>query len=202
MSSKQDLEGLLFVSGEVGISLANLADLTGFSKPAIRNMLDELSHEYQSNQDSALQIIESNETYRLTTKKELSSLLGKYFEQPLQSSLSPASLEILSIIAYKQPITRVEIDSIRGVQSGATIQNLVARDLVCEVGRLDEPGRPKTYGTTSDFLDYFGITDLKELPDLPQIKTTDENNDSTGDLFLKEFNQSAVITEKDGEQDE
>lgn len=98
-------------------------------------------------------------------------------------------------MAYRQPITRIEIDQIRGVQSGTTLQNLVLRNLVKVVGRLEEPGRPKTYGTTDEFLDYFGLEDIKDLPKLEKVGEDSELDDS--DLFLQEFESKMNLNNKE-----
>lgn len=187
MNNLQQIEALLFISGDSGINESQLSDITGFSRPAIREIIASLNKKYASDESTALEILYAGNSYKLVTKKELSSLLAKYFEAPLQSRLSAAALEILTIVAYRQPITRVEIDQIRGVQSGGSIQNLVLRDLIEVTGRLEEPGRPKLYGTTSEFLDYFGLSKISDLPKLPDVKDGEEKINS-GDLFLKEFN--------------
>ncbi|AEV95169.1 SMC-Scp complex subunit ScpB [Pediococcus claussenii] len=187
MNNLQQIEALLFISGDSGINESQLSDITGFSRPAIREIITSLNKKYASDESTALEILYAGDSYKLVTKKELSGLLTKYFEAPLQSRLSAAALEILTIIAYRQPITRVEIDQIRGVQSGGSIQNLVVRDLIEVTGRLEEPGRPKLYGTTSEFLDYFGLSKISDLPKLPDVKNSEEKINS-GDLFLKEFN--------------
>lgn len=154
MNNEQKVEALLFVAGAEGISVEELSNFTGYAKPAILTMLDNLEKNYEVNSKTALKLIQTGGTYKLVTKPELASILEKYFDRNSRSGLSPAALEILSIVAYRQPITRIEIDQIRGVQSGTTLQNLVLRNLVKVVGRLEEPGRPKTYGTTDEFLDY------------------------------------------------
>ncbi|MGM9891300.1 SMC-Scp complex subunit ScpB [Limosilactobacillus sp.] len=177
------IEALLFISGDEGISLGALAKITGFMKPALRKILDDLAQKYQADADSALVLLQSDETYRLATKASLAPIIKRYFEVPLTVPLTTALLETLAIIAYRQPITRLEIDNIRGVQSSGAIQKLMVRGLVDTKGRLDAPGRPFLYVTTTNFLDYFGLTSLAALPPLPEEKDLDEDNLS-GDLFL------------------
>lgn len=195
MNNEQKVEALLFVAGAEGISVEELSNFTGYAKPAILTMLDNLEKNYEVNSKTALKLIQTGGTYKLVTKPELASILEKYFHRNSRSGLSPAALEILSIVAYRQPITRIEIDQIRGVQSGTTLQNLVLRNLVKVVGRLEEPGRPKTYGTTDEFLDYFGLEDIKDLPKLEKVGEDSELDDS--DLFLQEFESKMNLNNKE-----
>lgn len=196
MNKEQKVEGLLFVAGAEGIALTSLAELTGYAKPAITTILEKLAEKYRQDSNSALSLIQTGGTYKLVTKPELASLIKKYFARSNQAGLSAAALEILAIVAYRQPITRIEIDQIRGVHSGTTLQNLVLRNLVKVTGRLNEPGRPKTYGTTAEFLDYFGLQDLTELPALPEDTENSAEDQDNEDLFLQEF-ESKMTTNKE-----
>lgn len=188
MTNIEQIEGLLFVAGDEGVTVAEIENATGFAKPAITAMLTDLATKYATDSDCALMVLSTENTYRLATKAAIAPVLKRYFEAPLSTSLSQASLEVLAIIAYRQPLTRIEIDEIRGVQSGSTIQKLVLRQLVTETGRLSEPGRPILYGTTELFLDYFGLKTLDDLPaiDLAALSDTDNPAPET-DLFLTAF---------------
>ncbi|MEY8441374.1 SMC-Scp complex subunit ScpB [Lactobacillaceae bacterium 24-114] len=178
------IEGLLFISGDEGITLADLAKISGFMKPAVIEMLTQLKQKYENDEDSALVLLNSGDTYRLATKHELASIIKHYFEVPLTVPLTRALLEVLAIIAYRQPITRLEIDDIRGVQSSGALQKLMIRGLINSQGRLEAPGKPFLYGTTDNFLDYFGLSSLKDLP--PLAKQEDlELDDMNGDVFLE-----------------
>lgn len=188
MSKMQQLEALLFVSGETGLTIKELASLTGSLVPAVNQTLAKLNEKYQSDPDCALVILKSSETVRLATKETLAQLVSQYFEAPSSTGLSQASLEVLAIIAYNQPITRIEIDEIRGVQSSATLNKLLLRQLITEAGRRKGPGRPKLYQTTDYFTDYFGLDNIEQLPPLPEAKTTADEQ-ANGDLFLKRFNE-------------
>ncbi|SFB88154.1 segregation and condensation protein B [Alkalibacterium subtropicum] len=159
-------EALLFVAGEEGMSLKDLAQLTKSTPEHVRFCLDQLSERYMKDENSGLKLIETAETYRLVTKKEMSGVIELYAQSPLTKKLSKASVETLAVIAYKQPITRMEIEDIRGVQLSSSLQKLKLRNLIHEVGRVEAPGRPVLYGTTDYFLDYFGLNDLTELPEL------------------------------------
>ncbi|MCT3301232.1 SMC-Scp complex subunit ScpB [Lactiplantibacillus pentosus] len=188
MTNIEQIEGLLFVAGDEGITVAEIEHATGFAKPAITTMLTELATRYEQDEDSALMILSTENTYRLATKAAVAPVLKRYFEAPLTTSLSQASLEVLAIIAYRQPLTRIEIDEIRGVHSGSTIQKLVLRQLVTETGRLNEPGRPILYGTTELFLDYFGLKSLDDLPAIDLAALSDaEHPAPETNLFLNAF---------------
>ncbi|MDR0614957.1 MAG: SMC-Scp complex subunit ScpB [Lactobacillales bacterium] len=176
-----EIEALLFVSGEEGMEIAQLAKITNKDKAAIIKTVELLQAKYQENSDSALNILEINDRFILTTKKEFSYLLKEYAATPQAVSLSKAALETLSIIAYKQPITRAQIDEIRGVQSNGSVQKLVSRNLITKKGRMDNPGKPILYGTTNYFMDYFGLRFLAELPDINAYK--EETPDQEIDLF-------------------
>lgn len=201
MTNLEQIEGLLFVAGDEGVSVAEIEHATGFAKPAITTMLTELAQKYDQDADSALMVLSTASTYRLATKATVAPVLKRYFEAPLSTSLSQASLEVLAIIAYRQPLTRIEIDEIRGVQSGSTIQKLVLRQLVTETGRLSEPGRPILYGTTETFLDYFGLKSLDDLPTIDLDALSDANNPAPEtDLFLTAFQDKLQDTNQDREE--
>lgn len=193
MSHLANIEGLLFVSGEQGISLAELSRLTGLLKSAVKEQLEKLSLKYKNDINSSLELIQYNDLYQLVTKEELADLIKGYFENPNSRKLSNAALETLAIIAYKQPVTRLVIDDIRGVQSSGSLQKLIALDLIRENGRLDVPGRPIIYVTTSQFLNYFGFTELKELP---VINENQEFDGEIGQLFLNDFNEKLQENEE------
>ncbi len=187
MTKIQQLEALLFVSGESGLTVQELADLTDSMVPAVSQSLSKLNHKYANDPDSALVILKSNDTVRLATKATLANIVSQYFEAPSSTGLSQASLEVLAIIAYNQPITRIEIDEIRGVQSSGTLNKLMLRQLITESGRKKGPGRPKLYKTTDYFMDYFGLKQLADLPPLPEAQTVPDDEQNS-DLFLKRFN--------------
>lgn len=157
------LEALLFVAKEP-LSIAKLAEILEVSPENVSELLEILRERYQA-ADSGLILIEVEKNYRLGTKPEMARYIEILYKQPA-SALSNAALEVLSIVAYKQPITRGEIDFIRGVQSDRALATLVDKGLVQEVGRKDGPGRPILYGTTEAFLIHFGLKSLAELPNL------------------------------------
>lgn len=174
------LEGLLFVAGDDGITLEEASYILELEKSAVRQLLDELKKRLED-ENSGLELLLTASHYKLVTKASLKSYIEKYAVSPYSSQLSQASLETLAIIAYKQPVTRVDIESIRGVQSSGSIQKLLLRDLIEEAGRLETPGRPKLYKTTAYFMDYFGLESLDALPDASDL--FDLDSEEANQLF-------------------
>lgn len=161
---KAIIEALLFVSGEP-LSLRDIAVNLEITPKYTEEILGEMMLDYEVS-NRGIKLIVLNGAYQLVTKNEYSDYIQKLLKKNRRQSLSQASLESLAIIAYKQPITRVDIDEIRGVKSDSAIQKLIERELIAEVGRLEVPGRPILYGTTDEFLRQFGLAGLDELPSL------------------------------------
>ena len=174
MTPLSKIEALLFVAGEDGLSLRQLATLLDIPITALLQQLEKMAQKYERDDNSALSLLESSKTYKLVTKKDYADLLRQYSKTPINQSLSRASLEVLSIIAYKQPITRIEVDNIRGVNSSSAISKLQAFDLIQEAGKKEVLGRPNLYVSSDYFLDYMGINSLEELPDASSIELKDE----------------------------
>lgn len=183
-----NIESLLFVSGEDGLTKKQLAFLTSSTDEEIEVILQEMLQEYKTNDTRGIEIKQLAGTYQLVTKQENIDSIQKLVENPTTQSLSQASLEVLAIVAYKQPITRVEIEEIRGVKSERPIHTLSAKGLVQEVGRAEGTGRAILYGTTNEFLQYFGLKDIKALPPLPEDLSADEMDDT--DLFMTKFQET------------
>lgn len=186
MSILSKIESLLFVAGEEGMTLNELTYVLNVSSSNVYESVVYLKEQYEEDEDKGLTILELGDVFVLSTKKELSSVLKKYAQSSISQSLSQAALESLAIIAYKQPITRVEIEEIRGVQSSGSLQKLQARRLVQEEGRVEGPGRAKLYGTTPYFLDYFGLKTIKELPEIEELESKAEEV-IPQDLFFERF---------------
>lgn len=191
MNELRNLEALLFVVGEEGISLEELSYLLNLDTASTFELIEQLKEKYQGNEESALHILEAGNHFVLTTKKECAELLKQYAQSPISNNLSQAALETLSIVAYKQPITRVQIDQIRGVQSTGAVQKLVARQLIEEKGRVEGPGRAILYGTTDYFMDFFGLKSLEELPNIEGMEEQLEE-EMPFDLFFDRYNQSEL----------
>lgn len=163
-SLKSAVEALLFASGEP-LSLQDLINHLEEKSKLIEILIQEMMEEYEVS-SRGIKIICIKGNYQLVTKAENSDYIQKLLKKNKRQSLSQASIESLAIIAYKQPITRIDIDEIRGVKSDSAIQRLIEKELIKEVGRLEVPGRPILYGTTDEFLRQFELSDLKQLPSL------------------------------------
>lgn len=179
------LEGLLFVAGDEGLSIRELSDTLELNEDEVLLLIEELKKEYEKS-IRGLQLRILANRYKLTSKREHGDFFKKLVESPSNSSLSQAALETLAIVAYQQPITRTEIEDIRGVKTEKPIQTLVSKYLIKEVGRAEGTGRAILYGTTSEFLDYFGLKNIKELPPLPEDLKLEEVEEEA-DLFFSKF---------------
>ena len=171
------VESILFVASDA-ISLKDLfkifsEDDAEISAKDIRTALDRLRERYKAS-DSGLSLVETEDRYQIIAKTDNNPYVEKITIKKKKKTLTQASLEVVSIIAYKQPITRIEIDEIRGVKSDAVVGNLLELGLIEEKGRLDRIGRPILYGTTDSFLREFGIDRIKNLPQVEAMERKDE----------------------------
>lgn len=182
------IEALLFVAGDEGMTVKQLAQYIEVEPMDIEAGLSELLSHYNEQEMRGITLKQLAGTYQLTTKPEVTDTLKKLIENPTNQVLTAASLEVLAIIAYKQPITRAEVEDLRGVKSERPIATLVSRALVQEVGRAEGTGRAILYGTTKEFLNYFGLKNIKELPPLPE--EVDQEDDQPTDLFLTKFQET------------
>ncbi|MEL1136448.1 SMC-Scp complex subunit ScpB [Desulfitobacterium sp. THU1] len=157
------VEALLFVADHP-LTKERLAEILQLSIKEIAEILYELKQRYAS-PSNGVNLVEVNGGYKLGTKPEMSAFIESLYHQPAQG-LSGAALEVLAIIAYKQPVTKGEVDFIRGVQSDRALATLVEKGLVKDVGRKEGPGRPILYGSTEQFLIHFGLKSIEELPQL------------------------------------
>ena len=170
------IEAILFTMGE-SVELGKIADAIELDKKATQKILEEMMEEWNSS-DRGIAIMELDGAYQMCTKSEMYEYLIKIAKQPKQRVLTDVLLETLSIIAYKQPVTKAEIEKIRGVSSDHAVSKLVEYNLICELGRLDAPGRPLLFGTTEEFLRSFGVNSIDNLPVLNPVQ-------------LEEFKQEA-----------
>ncbi len=161
---KAILEALLFAAPEP-LSLHRLAELMGMEEKAVRSLLDELRQDYEA-ASRGLTIIDVAGGYQLATRPDLQEYLSRLLPDRRQPVLSRAALETLAVVAYNQPVTRAEIEHIRGVASDRSVTSLMEKGLVQEGGRRDAPGRPILYGTSPLFLQHFGLNSLADLPRL------------------------------------
>ncbi len=165
------IEAILFASGDA-ISISRLANALNISSSEVEYALNELS-EYYNSQNSGLTLLRINDKAQLCSRPDYADVIRRAIENRKPPQLSPAALEVLTIIAYRQPVTRAYVEQLRGVDSGGTISNLMEKGLITEAGRLDVIGRPILYKTTDAFLRTFSISSLSELPELPEL-THDE----------------------------
>jgi len=172
------LEALLFVAKEP-LSPELLGEILDLDVPKIEELLNELRDRYNV-EACGLKLLEINGGYTLGTKPEVARYVEILYKQP-SHALSNAALEVLSIIAYKQPVTRGEVDFIRGVQSDRALATLVEKELVKDVGRKDSPGRPILYATTEQFLLHFGLRSLDDMPNLEVGLLSEEEVASTAE---------------------
>ncbi len=157
------LEGILFVVGDEGISLKALCETMKINEEEAKNLLSELKKSYEDD-TRGLRISFLGDAFKLTTKKEHKEYFKTLVDNPETNTLSPAALETLAIIAYNEPVTRLEVDQIRGVSTSYLIRKLVAKGFIKEEGKSTLPGKPNLYVTTKEFLDYFGLATKKDLP--------------------------------------
>lgn len=179
------LEALLFVAGDEGMSINELSYVLSLSTEQVFEGLVQLNQKYKEDETCAIELKEYANRYMMTTKGKYQNLLQKYSQSPMAARLSQAALETLAVIAYKQPLTRMEVDKIRGVNSSASIQKLLNFQLIEEKGRLEVPGRPRIYATTDYFMDYFGLKNIDELPDISEMEADLAQNQTQ--LLFKEL---------------
>lgn len=160
---KAAIEAILFSFGDT-VSVGKIATALDVEKDIAKELVEELAKEMEEREDCGLRIVSFENAYQMCTKEEYYDALIKINEVPRKYQLTDVLLETLSIIAYKQPITRIEVEKIRGVACDHAINKLIEYKLVQELGRLDAPGRPLLFGTTEEFLRTFGVRSIDELP--------------------------------------
>ena len=178
------IEGILFVVGDEGINLKTLCDIMNITETEGKDLLLNLKKSYE-NKNRGLRISYLGDAFKLTTKSEHKEYYEKMVINPETNSLSQAALEVLAIIAYNQPITRMEIEEYRGVSCSHILRKLLAKGLVKESGKSDMVGHPNLYKTTSDFLDYFGLATISDLPKIEE----EEFNEDESDLFTSIYKE-------------
>ncbi len=182
------LEGLLFVVGDDGLSINQMMEILEIEHDEAVELINKLKESYEDS-SRGIRIHFLGNTFKLTTKSEHQKYYQKLLVNEENNTLSNSALETLAIVAYNEPITRVEVDEIRGVQTAQMIRKLVAKGLLKECGRSELPGRPILYKTTSEFLDYFGLSDISELPKVTP-KSEIENNEL--DLYKSKYEEEII----------
>jgi segregation and condensation protein B len=181
------LEGLLFVVGDEGLSLKQIMEIMNINETEAKELLRKLQESYDTD-ERGIRISFLGKTFKLTTKKEHKEYYQKLLTDEKGDFLSNAALEVLALVAYNEPITRMEIDEARGIASNHILQKLVARDLIKVSGKSNLPGHPNLYKTTSDFLDYFGLSSLSDLPEVKKEENVTEETELFTSIY-KEKNE-------------
>ena len=179
------IEAILFTMGE-SVELEKIAAAIEHDEETTRKLIHNMADRYEA-EDRGVRIIELDNSFQMCTKPEAYEYLIRIAKQPKNYVLTDVLLETLSIIAYRQPVTKLEIEKIRGVKTDHAVNKLVEYELVQEVGRLDAPGRPILFGTTEEFLRHFGVTSLEELPNLnpEQVEDLKEQAEDEAQLTLQ-----------------
>lgn len=179
------IEAILFTMGE-SVELEKIAAAIEHDEETTRKLIHNMADRYEA-EDRGVRIIELDNSFQMCTKPEAYEYLIRIAKQPKKYVLTDVLLETLSIIAYRQPVTKLEIEKIRGVKTDHAVNKLVEYELIQEVGRLDAPGRPILFGTTEEFLRHFGVTSLEELPNLnpEQVEDLKEQAEDEAQLTLQ-----------------
>lgn len=178
------IEGLLFISGDEGIDAKEISVITDVSEDVVIDLIEDMKADFRR-AGRGIQIVEVAKAYQLTTLPEHVPYFERLATSPSQSTLSQAALETLAIIAYKQPLTRSEIEEIRGVKCEKALNTLLSKQLIREAGRAEGVGRPILYATTKDFLEHFGLRELADLPEPPINLDIEEARMEASALFAK-----------------
>lgn len=180
---KAKIEAILFTMGE-SVELEKIADAIELDKKKTKALLKEMTKDWEK-EGRGVSIMELEGSYQMCTRPEMYECLIRIARQPKKRVLTDVLLETLSIIAYKQPVTKMEIEKIRGVSSDHAVNKLVEYHLVCELGRLDAPGRPLLFGTTEEFLRCFGVHSLEELPVLSPVQVEEFKQEAEAEMQVK-----------------
>ena len=160
------VESLLFAAGEA-VELEKIADIVDVDKKSLREIIKKMMDTYNY-EKRGIHIIKLEDSYRMCTRGEYKDYVSMLMKPGRKLQLSNAAIEVLAIVAYKQPVTKAEIEEIRGVNSDHAVNRLVEKGLVCETGKKDVPGKPILFGTTTEFLRYFGFKGMDDLPELEE----------------------------------
>ncbi len=191
---KPAIEAILFACGTPA-ELTKIAQALEIKEEKAEELLKSLMDDYSSRK-SGIKIVRLGKSYQMCTEKEYAEIIRTVLDLRRNSPLSQAALEVLAIIAYNQPVTKAFVEQIRGVDCSGVVSSLVARELIEEKGRLELPGRPLIYGTTENFLRCFNVSDVSELPPLPQKNSDEENSEESSE------NGENENTEKEFEKEE
>lgn len=197
---KGTVEAILFSTGRI-VKIKELMIILELSSDEIISIIGEMQRDYEK-EDRGLEIVRVEDGYQLASKKEYYEYMYPAFDKRAVPTLSQASLETLAIIAYNQRSTKADIDSIRGVDSSATIYKLLEYNLIIQAGKADLPGKPMTYKVTEEFMKMFGLKSLKELPELPKYKLDSNRQIVIDDLTEEQNSEDGVVQELNDNNDE
>ena len=169
------IEAILFCAGDP-VPAKQLCEALDTDEKALKQMITYIEDKLEA-RDSGLTIVTLGDCYQMCSRKAYADFVKEALHNRRKMTLSPAALEVLSVVAYHQPVTRGYIEQVRGVDCGAVITTLCEKELICEAGKLDSPGRPNLYATTAHFLRCFGVSDLSQLPSLPKTKEEEDSEE-------------------------
>ena len=195
------LQAMLFASGE-SVPVKRMAEVLEISETKTYEYLEKLRRKYDDDASFGIRLVRLEDAYQLSTKREYYECIRSLTEKKRRASLTNAGLEVLSVVAYNQPITRSSIEFIRGVNSDGPLNNLIAAGLVEEVGRLDAPGRPILFGTGEEFLRCFNLTSISELPEVELEFNFEDVNRDTIEGEQVEFEDKASNTSDASQTDD
>ena len=185
MNLKAVLEGILFIVGDEGTTIKEMSNVLDVNEEEVKKLLMELKKDYED-KGRGLRISYLGNTFKLTTKEEHKAFYEKLVMDTRTTNLSNAALEVLAVIAYNEPITRLKIDEIRGVNSSQIVRRLLARNFIKVCGKDNVIGKPNLYKTTNEFLDYFGLSSKEDLPELIQNEVIENESEDLYDSTFKE----------------
>ena len=188
------IEAVLFASGEP-VERSRLAEVLEIDEAAAGKFADDLMNDYNT-RGGGIMMVKLDNAYQLCSNRNYADYVRKAMEIRRNTPLSQAAMEVLAIVAYNQPVTRAYVEQVRGVDCSAVMQNLVAKSLIEEKGRLELPGRPLLYGTTKDFLRCFGVSSLEELPPLPQMEVAENGEETPMEATLEDIVELAEQAKK------
>ena len=177
------IESILFTMGD-SVEVSKIAKAIEQDEETTKSLIYHMMEKYTA-QDRGIRILELEDSFQMCTKSEMYEYLIRVAKQPKKYVLTDVQLETLSIVAYKQPVTKLEVEKIRGVKSDHAINKLVEYKLICELGRLDAPGRPHLFGTTEEFLRRFGVQSVEELPSLNEELIEDMKSEAEDEIQLR-----------------
>ena len=188
------IEAVLFANGEP-VERSRLAEVLEIDEATAGKFADDLMNDYNT-RGGGIMMVKLDNAYQLCSNRNYADYVRKAMEIRRNTPLSQAAMEVLAIVAYNQPVTRAYVEQVRGVDCSAVMQNLVAKSLIEEKGRLELPGRPLLYGTTKDFLRCFGVSSLEELPPLPQMEVAENGEETPMEATLEDIVELAEQAKK------